>query len=308
MALPAPLRGIIPPMVTPLHDRDMLDTAGLERLVEHILAGGVHGLFILGTTGEGPGLSYKTRMQVIDLVCDQVHGRVPVLVGITDTAFRESVELAEYSRDQGADAVVLAPPYYFPSGQPELLEYVEHIAAALPLPLFLYNMPSHTKVSFDVDTVRRALEFPNVVGLKDSSAQMVYFHELVRVIQSRPEFSLIVGPEQLLAETILLGGHGGVHGGANLAPELYVSLYDAARAGDLERVRTLHARVMDVAANIYTVGRHGSAYLKGLKCALSVCGICDDGMTEPFQRYAERERTIIRERLQHLGLLPGVRA
>jgi 4-hydroxy-tetrahydrodipicolinate synthase len=291
-------------MVTPLRDRDTLDTAGMERLVEHILAGGVHGLFILGTTGEGPSLSYKTRMQVIDLVCEQVAGRVPVLVGITDTAFRESIELAEYARDQGADAVVLAPPYYFPAGQPELLEYVEHIAAALPLPLFLYNMPSHTKVSFEVETVRRALEFPNVVGLKDSSGQMIYFHEVVQAIKERPEFSLLVGPEQLLAETILLGGHGGVHGGANLAPELYVSLYNAAVAGDLERVRALHARVMVVASQIYTVGRHGSSYLKGLKCALSVCGICDDGMAEPFQRYAERERSMIAERLEGLGIGP----
>jgi 4-hydroxy-tetrahydrodipicolinate synthase len=295
-------------MVTPLHDRDTLDTAGLERLVEHILAGGVHGLFILGTTGEGPGLSYKLRMQVIDLVCDQVGGRVPVLVGVTDTSFRESVELAEYARDQGADAVVLAPPYYFPSGQPELLEYIEHIAGALPLPVFLYNMPSHTKVSFEVETVRRSLEFPNVVGLKDSSGQMIYFHEVLRAVKDRPDFTMIVGPEQLLAEAVLLGGHGGVHGGANLAPELYVSLYEAARSGDVEKVRTLHARVMEVASKIYTVGRHGSAYLKGLKCALSVCGICDDGMTEPFQRYEERERSMIAQRLEELGIGPRVKA
>jgi 4-hydroxy-tetrahydrodipicolinate synthase len=289
-------------MVTPLSGRDTLDTAGMERLVEHILAGGVHGLFILGTTGEGTGLSYKMRMQVIDLVCDQVAGRVPVLVGITDTAFRESVELAEYSRDQGASAVVLAPPYYFPAGQPELLEYIEHIAPALPLPLFLYNMPSHTKMSFEVETVRRALDLPNVVGLKDSSGQMIYFHEVLQAIKARPEFTLLVGPEQLLAESVLLGGHGGVHGGANLVPELYVDLYEAASAGDLERVRTLHSRVIEIATRLYTVGRHGSAYLKGLKCALSVCGICDDWMAEPFQRYASAERSEIAKRLDSLRI------
>ena len=87
--LPAPLRGIIPPMITPLSDRDTLDMVGMHRLVEHMLAGGVHGLFLLGTTGEGPSLSYRLRCQVIDCVCEHVAGRVPVLVGITDPSFVE---------------------------------------------------------------------------------------------------------------------------------------------------------------------------------------------------------------------------
>ncbi len=108
--LPSPLRGIIPPMVTPLLDRDTLDVAGLERLIEHILSGGVHGLFILGTTGEAPSLSYRLRYELIERVCRQVKGRVPVLVGITDTCFTESLNTANKARDAGAQAVVLAPP------------------------------------------------------------------------------------------------------------------------------------------------------------------------------------------------------
>ena len=102
--------GIIPPMVTPLTDRDALDAAGLERLIEHILGGGVHGLFILGTTGEGPSLSYRLRRELIERTCRQVRRRVPVLVGITDTAFVESVNVARWAADAGADAVVTAPP------------------------------------------------------------------------------------------------------------------------------------------------------------------------------------------------------
>ena len=114
--LAQPLRGIIPPMVTPLLDRDTLDVAGLERLIEHILAGGVHGLFILGTTGETPSLSHRLRHELIERVCAQVRGRVPVLVGITDTSFVESVELGRKAAQVGAQALVLAPPYYFPAG------------------------------------------------------------------------------------------------------------------------------------------------------------------------------------------------
>ena len=124
-SLPRPLRGIIPPLATPLSDRDRLDLPGLERLIEHVLAGGVHGLFLLGTTGEAPGLSHRLRCELIERACAQVAGRVPVLVGVSDTAFVESVELAEHAADAVAHAVVLAPPYYFPAGQAELAGYVD---------------------------------------------------------------------------------------------------------------------------------------------------------------------------------------
>ena len=118
----APLTGIVPPMITPLSGRDQLDVAGLERLIERILAGGVNGLFILGTTGEGPSLSYRLRRELIERVSRQVNGRVPILVGATDTAFVESVNVAKIAADAGAAAVVVAPPYYLPEGQPELQE------------------------------------------------------------------------------------------------------------------------------------------------------------------------------------------
>ncbi len=302
--LPKPLRGIVPPMVTPLVDRDTLDTAGAERLVEHILAGGVHGLFILGTTGEAPSLSYRLRRELVTLVCNKVDGRVPVLVGITDTSFVESVQFARHAADAGAQAVVLAAPYYFPLGQPELLEYVEGIVAELPLPVFLYNMPSHTKVVFEAETVRRALELPQVVGFKDSSAQMIYFHKLRGLAAERPDFSLLVGPEELLAESVLSGAHGGVCGGANLFPRLYVDLYEAAVADELDRVRELHAQVMRLSGTIYTVGKHGSAFVKGLKCALSCLGICDDFMAEPFHRFRAAQRKQIQNHLTQLSAEP----
>lgn len=300
--LPKPLRGIIPPMVTPLSERDTLDVAGLEKLVEHILGGGVHGLFVLGTTGEAPGLSYRLRLELIERVCEQVNGRVPVLVGITDTSFVESVNVADHAADAGAAAVVLAPPYYFPANQPELMEYVEHIAAELPLPVFLYNMPSHTKVTFAIETLKRALDIPNVVGLKDSSGQMVYFHEVQQLVKGRPDFSMLVGPEQLLAETVLLGGHGGVCGGANLIPRLYVDLYNASAAGDLPKVRELHDRVMEISVTLYAVGKYGSAFIKGLKSALSCLGICDDVLAEPFQKFAPSERQRVQECLKALKI------
>jgi dihydrodipicolinate synthase/N-acetylneuraminate lyase len=307
-ALPTPLRGIIPPMITPLLDRDTLDTAGLERLIEHLLAGGVHGLFILGTTGEAPSLSYCLRHELVNRVCHQVAGRVPVLVGVTDTSFVESVNLATHAALAGAQAVVLSAPYYFPAGQPELLEYIEDIASELPLPVFLYNMPSHTKLTFEPETVRRALEIPNIVGMKDSSAQMIYFHKLRVLAADRPDFSLLVGPEELLGESVLLGAHGGVCGGANLFPRLYVDLYEAASAAQLDRIAALHAQVMQLGATIYSVGKHRSAFIKGLKCGLSCLGICEDLMAEPFQRFGAPQRQQVEKYLAELGVNPASRS
>jgi len=295
--LPHPLRGIIPPMVTPLLDRDTLDIQGLERLIERILAGGVHGLFILGTTGEGPGLSFRLRHELIERTCTQVAGRVPVLVGISDTAYAESLNIAQKAKHAGAQAVVLAPPYYYPAGQPELLEYLEHLVSELTLPLFLYNMPSHTKLEFDPETILKATDIPGIIGLKDSSANMFYFNRVKYLLQDKPEFSLLIGPEELLGETVLLGAHGGISGGANLFPKLYVDLYNAAVAHDIKRVHILHDKVMLMRATIYSVGKYNSSLLKGLKCALSYLNICNDFMAEPFHRFREAERKII---IQHL--------
>jgi len=301
--LPVPLRGIIVPMVTPLKSHDSLDEEGLERLIEHILAGGVHSLFILGTTGEGPSLSYRLRQELIEKTCKQVAGRVPVLVGITDTAFEESVAVAKKAEQAGASAVVLAPPPYFPAAQPELLNYLEHLSKELPLPLFLYNMPSHTKLVFAPDTVRSAADFDGIVGLKDSSANMFYYHQLQHRLQGRDDFSLLVGPEELLAEAVLLGGHGGVPGGANMKPQLYVDLYNASLAGDLDKINKLHNEVMEISQKIYTVGAY-SSYLRGLKCALSCMGICSDALAEPFRPFEGEERKKIAQYVEELELKP----
>lgn len=290
--LPRPLQGIVPPLITPLLNRDALDVDGLGRLVEHVLAGGVHGLFVLGTTGEGPSLGYRLRRELTQRVCQQVAGRVPVLVGITDTAFVESVAVAQYAAECGADAVVLAPPYYMPEGQPELREYLSHLLPELRVPLFLYNMPPLTKVSYELETVQWALAQPGVLGLKDSSGNMLYFARVAALLKQRGDWSLLVGPEELLASSLLEGGLGGVPGGANLFPRLYVELYQAGIKGQFDRARELQRVALMIADRLYRVGKHPSAIVKGIKCAASCLGLCSDFMAEPFHRFraAERQR------------------
>jgi dihydrodipicolinate synthase/N-acetylneuraminate lyase len=158
------------------------------------------------------------------------------------------------------------------------------------LPLFLYNMPALTKVSFELETVRRTMDNPRIIGLKDSSGNMTYFHRAAGLLKHRPDWSLLMGPEELLADAVFAGGHGGVNGGANLFPRLYVDLFFAAKAGDTARVRELHTRVMRISDNLYRIGRHPSAIIKGIKCALSLLNVCGDFMAEPFHRFREPER------------------
>lgn len=302
MSLPTPLQGVVPPVITPLADEYNLDQPGLEKLIEHILVGGVHGLFLLGTTGEGPSLSLKLKYEMVERSCRQVAGRVPVLVGITDTSFAESIRLAEHAAAHGADAVVLAPPYYFPAGQPELLEYLGHLAPKLPLPLFLYNMPAMTKVDIEVNTLRQASEIDGIVGFKDSSGNMTRYHEYITVMRDRPDFSLLMGPEELLGESVMFGGHGGVAGGANINPRLFVNMYESAKAGDVTRMQELQKAIFEN-RKLYACGKYASGMIKGVKCALNVMGICSDFMAEPFHAFRQPERAKIEALLKNLKLI-----
>lgn len=294
------LHGIVPPLVTPLLDNETLDIEGLERLIEHVVAGGVHGIFILGTTGEAQSLSYELRCEMIRQSARILNKPLPLLVGISDTSLVDSIALANLAAEHGADAVVSAPPYYFATGQAELAEFYEQLIPQLPLPVFLYNMPTHTKVSFAPATIRRIAENPKVAGFKDSSASGGYFQSVMFEMRDRKDFSLFVGPEEMMAESVLMGAHGGVNGGANMFPELYVSLYHAAVNKDVDKVRELHAKVMQISSSIYTVGSYGSSYLKGVKSALSVLGICNDYLAAPFNRFDEAHKDKIRQAIDNL--------
>lgn len=296
------LKGIVPPLVTPLLNNTTIDTEGLERLIEHVIAGGVHGIFILGTTGEAQSISVELRHEMIRQSARILNKRLPLLVGISDTSLQDSLSLARLASDSGADAVVSAPPYYFATGQAELAEFYEQLIPELPLPVYLYNMPTHTKVSFAPDTIRRIAAHPKVSGFKDSSGSGSYFQSVMHALRDRTDFSLFVGPEEMMAESVLMGADGGVNGGANIFPSLYVSLYNAAVDKNVDKVRELHQLVMQISATIYTVGSYGSSYLKGVKAALSELGICNDFVAAPFNKFDEEHKGKIRTALQAAGV------
>jgi 4-hydroxy-tetrahydrodipicolinate synthase len=297
--LPRPLRGVVTAMVTPLDEDLNLDPRGLERLVEHLIAGGVHGIFILGTTGEAPNLPYDVRFALIEQTCKLAGARVPVIVGITDTSHKDAIRMAAKSYESGALAVVAAPPYYFHVSQADLVQYFKRLAAESPLPLFLYNAPLNTPLTIEVGTVIQLAAESTIAGLKDSGLKMGYLHAVREGVRDRSDFSLLVGPDDLLAEAVLMGAHGGMAGGSNVWPRLFVALYEAAAAGDLNRVLALQQRAMQFDRAVY----HSANPLCGLKCALSLLDICSNDLTPPLQPYSQQERDELEKYLETVDVL-----
>ncbi len=300
--LPSPIRGIVPPMVTPLNSRDKLDHAGLERLVEYQIEAGVAGLFVLGTTGEGPSLPYRLRYELVERTCEFVADRIPVLVGVTDTSLEEALELANFSKGAGANAIVAAPPYYFSVGQTEVGDFLLDLADEALLPLFVYNMPSCVKLSLSFETVERLAAHANICGVKDSSGDIGAYQKLLELRSARPDWTFLIGPEHLTAESVLMGGDGGVNGGANLHPRLFVNLFEAAARRDQPEIDRLQAEVVRLGSLYNIAGEGASGYLRGLKCALSVAGICSDQLAAPFRPVAEPDRLQIANIVNKLNL------
>jgi len=298
MTTPIP-RGLIVPTITPLLEQDKLDIAALEALVDRVITGGVHGLFVVGSSGEGPSLSQRLKREVIERACRQVAGRAAVIVCVTDPSPVESAALAAHAADCGAAAVAVAPPFYFPLTQAELYDYISRCAVEFSLPVVAYNFPALTKIAFEPATVRRLLDNPKIVGFKDTSFDIAYFKEVRRVTREREDYRLYTGPEQLLTESVRLGGDGGVCGGANLFPRLLVDLYEAAVASDADRLAPLTMRLTAL-GEIYKCGEGASApAIRGLKAALAELGLGNGLTAAPLApaTKAERQRiaAVIRE-------------
>lgn len=299
---PTSYQGIVVPLVTPLLDRDVLDRAGLERLIDHVLTGGVHGIFLLGTTGEASALSSTLRRELIKFAVQRVNRRVPIVVGVSDTSVAESLRLARDVAEMGADAIVATTPYYMPLEEAELVSYVRTLDRESPLPLILYNMPRLTNQWFSLDVLREAIQLENVVGVKDSSGDMDYFKKLCDLAAERPDWSLLIGSESLLPDAIEMGADGGVTGGANVAPRLLVDVYESAATSDHNQGKELQRSLQELAV-IYQFGQYASGTIRGLKCALDLLGICSSRMADPHRVCDELQRIVVEQQLGKLGLL-----
>ncbi len=283
-------------MVTPLLENMELDLSGLEKLIEHLLKGGVHGIFLLGTNGEGPSLSHGLRKQLISEASRMVDGRVPILVGITDTSMMGTLEIADHAAKVGADGLVVAPPYYFPISQDEMVKYLEVLIPNLSLPFLLYDIPSCTKLHLSLQTIKEAKEL-GAIGIKDSSGDLTALYALIEEFKGSPEFSIIAGAELFLPETIIYGGHGVVAGGANIFPKLFVDLYEASCACDFDRIKSLREKVLQLHHKVYTLDDSSTSSIKVIKATLEHMGICNGHMAPPLCRLGVKEHEKLKEYL-----------
>ena len=295
------LEGLIPPMVTPLDENRRLDAKGTEKMVGHLLSGGVDGIFLLGTTGEGPHIPYAVREELVETVCGLVDGRVPVLVGVTETDMDGAVALGTRCRALGATAAVAAPPYYFKLTQAECVDWFAEMADRLPMPLVVYDMPAHTDTIIAPETVARLAEHPNIAGMKDSSSIIALFNKF-RLTLENCDFALFMGPDEAMGEAVLMGASGGVCTGANLWPSTFKKLYQAAKAGDIATVRRLQRFTTMSSQLLYGIGEGQSGFLKGVKAALAEMGLIQNVLAAPFHPFAGAELERVRAALRKLEM------
>jgi len=282
------LEGIITPMITPLQADGTLDCVGLQKQIDRLLHAGIAGIFVLGTTGEGPALGRSLQQQMIRESVKIIAGRAPLLAGISAAAPDDSVELGLFAKQVGADAVVAAPPCYLPADDRELETFYRRLTSETGIPLYLYNMPAMTKINMSPELIIRLASIPGIVGYKDSAGDLTAFLRVLAALKDRRDFSVLMGPDMLMTEAVRHGAQGGVNGGSNLCPELFVTAYRAARRGDAAAVARLQSKI-EMVQKVYGFRSHiCCGVIVGLKAGLQHLGVC--GVAEAWPaRPAEPE-------------------
>ncbi|MEW6232180.1 MAG: 4-hydroxy-tetrahydrodipicolinate synthase [Chloroflexota bacterium] len=289
-------QGIITALATPLRRDQTVDEDALRRLVEYVLANGVHGVFAVSTQGEFYALSTAEKEQVTAVVVDQVRGRVPVYVGTGATTTAEGIALGTRAAALGADALSVITPYFVKPSQRELLAHYRAIASAVDLPVVLYNNPPRTGVSLNTATVVELAKLDNVVGIKDSSADLV---QTMEYIDGCPkDFCVLAGNDALICATLLMGGAGAIAASANVAPRLVVDLYEAMCRGDVATAVELQYRLLPL-RRAFNLG----TFPVVIKEAMELIGLSAGPAKSPVGGLDEEARDQLRHVLDKLGLL-----
>jgi len=226
------IKGVIPPIVTPIDDQERVNEKPLRQIVDHIIAGGVHGILSLGSNGEFYGLEREEQQRAAAITLDQARDRVPVYVGIADITTRECVRWARWAEEQHAQAVSILHPMFLSPNEEELYQHFKAVAEATSLPVLLYNNPDRMCCGISANLLDRLADIPNIVGIKESSGDMTLTAEFIRRTRDR-DFKVIAGRDILILSTLAYGGAGTVASSANIVPQLVVEIYDKFMAGDL---------------------------------------------------------------------------
>jgi 4-hydroxy-tetrahydrodipicolinate synthase len=306
--LPSPFGGIVPPVCTPFTEDNEVDVPSLERLSTFLLDGGVHGLFMLGSTGEMACLTDAQRRTVLEVAVRVAGGRVPVLAGVIDLTTARCIEQARAARKAGVDGLVLTAPFYIRPSQAEVLDHFRQVHAAVDLPLFAYDLPSVIQTKLERATVAQLAREGVLAGIKDSSGDDANFRGVVLDSAATPGFATFTGSELLVDAALMIGASGSVPGLGNVDPAGYARIYNAARAGDWAAARREQDRLYHLFAIIRaaTPGRMGfiAGALGGFKTALMLRGVIATNVPgRPMTRLNDEETARIRALLVEAELI-----
>ena len=305
---PQQLHGVIPPVATPLTPDGKLDVASLKRLCNFLIEQGVHGLFMLGSTSEGPELTDDEREQVMQLGAQTAAGRVPVLAGISETSTQRAIAQGLRAKAAGCDAVVLASPYYHLNSQDEISAHFRAVKQAIGLPIMAYDIPVLVKVKLEPRTLITLATEGVIIGLKDSSGHLEQFREVIIGTKHLPTFKLFPGSETLVDAAFLLGAHGVVPGVGNVVPRDYVNLYNAAKRGDWAAAGRIQEKAYAFFFKLIKQGTpqmSGSASaLGGFKAGLKALGvIAHTTLYPPMLSFSAAEEAKVAAIMREFGYL-----
>ncbi|MEG7531135.1 MAG: 4-hydroxy-tetrahydrodipicolinate synthase [Hungatella sp.] len=231
------IKGIIPPIITPMNEDESINEKELRNQVNRQIKGGIHGLFPFGTNGEGYILSEKEKEQVLSIVVDETAGRVPVYAGTGCIGTKDTIRQSLMAKSVGADVLSIITPSFAAASQNELYEHYKTVAEAVDMPIVLYNIPARTGNSLAPATVAKLSKIENIVGAKDSSGNFDNMLQYIEQTRESENFAVLSGNDSLILWNLLAGGTGGIAGCANVFPEVMASIYDYFIAGDLEKAR-----------------------------------------------------------------------
>jgi len=282
-------------LVTPFRD-DAVDEAALRDLVERQVEAGVDGIVPCGSTGEAATLSYAEHRRVVEVCVEAAGGRVQVLAGTGSNSTRESIELTRHARDAGADGALLISPYYNKPTQEGVVAHYAAVARESGLPLVAYNIPGRTASNILPETMARIAEIDLVVGVKEACGDIA---QISRVVAACPEdFSVLAGDDALTLPVIAVGGRGVISTTSNLAPRQMMELVAAARAGELERARKLHLRMLPLFDALFC-----ETNPIPVKAALALLGLIGEEIRLPLTPLGAAKRDRLEAMLKEQGIL-----
>lgn len=268
------IRGIIPPVATPLTPEEKLDEPALRRQIRRLLDAGCHGMFMLGGTGEGIYLTDAVQEGVVAVTADEVAGRVPVIACVSDVSPARAILRGQRARDLGADALVSTAPYQRPMRPAEVYDFYVRLAEGTGMPTMLYNVPQVVQTNITPETIARLAEHEGIVGMKDSAG---FAHLTSVAIHTRgTTFRLLCGTEFDFVPAMMIGAVGGTLAVANIWPELMVEAYDVCVAGEWHRGGQIQEKVSRFSGPAFQM-----PWLALCKYSLSLLGICGETCARP---------------------------